>query len=343
MDNGKHWALRDPKFDTRMRTLKHICRQEGRGVVDAWMVIETAPDHEWVMDLAWTITVPVLDNTNIGIAIPVPVFRQYNITHTSIGTSRGYQLKYQYKYKLKHNQIMKDNWTCSVGCTNTSTSTNIRTTWNRNSIIIYNNNTDWKTRRLWIVLDNTILVVMKSTFQQVCFATKQRLRTTLGILHAYAMQHGEGADGVHWIECIFVQKGGTLASACLDMASRPPKWNYTGSGRKVMQVNYQMCSLYLLWLLISPADGTKAKAKMRPSNTIILHLKNQTKHTYLWNTPYSFEKHTLQFWIREKSIWKHTFHETCSFCGSSSPADGRRGTGCSWHAPATEASWTILC
>ena len=60
-------------------------------------------------------------------------------------------------------------------------------------------------------MDNTILVVMKSTFQQVCFATKQKLPTTLGILHAYAMQHGEGADGVHWIECIFVQKGGTLA------------------------------------------------------------------------------------------------------------------------------------
>ena len=122
---------------------------------------------------------------------------------------------------------------------------------------------------------------MKSTFQQVCFATKQKLPTTLGILHAYAMQHGEGADGVHWIECIFVQKGGTLASTCLDMASLASKvelhrqWTDRNAGE------LPNVSPLLLWLLISPADGTKAKAKMRPSNTIILHLKNQTKHTHL--------------------------------------------------------------
>ena len=136
---------------------------------------------------------------------------------------------------------------------------------------------------------------MKSTFQQVCFATKQKLPTTLGILHAYAMQHGEGADGVHWIECIFVQKGGTLASACLDMASRPPKWNYTGSGRDVMQVNYQMCSLYFcgFWYRQLTAQKQKQKCDQAIQLFFIWKIKTnthiyETHPTVLKNTPCSF-------------------------------------------------------
>ena len=190
---------------------------------------------------------------------------------------------------------MKDNWTCSVGCTNTSKCTNIRTTWNRNSIIIYTNNTDWKTRRLWIVLDNTILVVMKSTFQQVCFATKQKLPTTLGILHAYAMQHGEGADGVHWIECIFVQKGGTLASACLDMASPASKvelhrqWTERNAG----ELPNVLPLPFVAFDIASWRHKSKSKNTTKQYNYSSSEKSNQT-HTFM--------KHTLQFWKTHPAV-----------------------------------------